>query len=266
MLALAAAPLCASAHQPAEFTLWARRAFHPLTPCCTGRGLWAEENVLSHRDQTKNFPVGNELGILKWRIPAPSTLPVTVSCWPSAVGNNATVNLEYESESAMTISGLYVSVPCNSTPNITDIGEGDARYNAKKGMVEWKVDLIDGSNRNGSLEFTVPDTDVDSFFPITVSFTAEGTMSGIKVMSPSSPPRVLCVVYCRMFLFLADVGVSYGRRRQRELTYRLPPRSRASLTRGLRRLLPFPRRLTSRWRSMRLAASKCPWAPDPWLG
>lgn len=145
------------------------------------RGLWAEENVLSHRDQTKNFPVGNELGILKWRIPSPATLPVTVTCWPSAVGNNATVNLEYESESAMTITGMYVSVPCNGNPNITDIGEGDARFNAKKGMVEWKVDLIDDSNRNGSLEFTVPDTDIDSFFPISVTFAAEGTLSGMKV-------------------------------------------------------------------------------------
>mmetsp|Transcript_36158 Transcript_36158/g.88996 ORF Transcript_36158/g.88996 Transcript_36158/m.88996 type:complete len:520 (+) Transcript_36158:188-1747(+) len=147
------------------------------------RGLWAEENVLSHRDQSKNFPVGNELGILKWRIPAPSTLPLTVSCWPSAVGKNATVNLEYESESPLTITDVYVSVPCGAQPNITDVAEGDARFNGKKGMVEWKVDLIDDSNRNGSMEFTVPDSDLDSFFPISVTFMAEGCMSGIKVLA-----------------------------------------------------------------------------------
>jgi hypothetical protein len=44
----------------------------------------------------------------------------------------------------------------SSQPNITDVAEGDARYNGKKGTVEWKIDLVDNSNRNGSMEFTVP--------------------------------------------------------------------------------------------------------------
>ena len=32
--------------------------------------------------------------------------------------------------------------------------------------LEWRIELIDGSNKNGSIEFTAPDADPASFFPI----------------------------------------------------------------------------------------------------
>jgi len=39
--------------------------------------------AMPRRDQSKNFPVGNELGILKWRIPNLSKLPITGDfLWP----------------------------------------------------------------------------------------------------------------------------------------------------------------------------------------
>ena len=79
-----------------------------------GRPMWQEDKVLSHKDQSKSFPVGNELGVLKWRLPdaGEKLLPITISCWPSASGSSVTVNLEYEKTGALDVSDLRVIVPC----------------------------------------------------------------------------------------------------------------------------------------------------------
>jgi len=149
-----------------------------------GRPMWQEDKVLSHKDQSKSFPVGNELGVLKWRLPAGTEkmLPISLSCWPSQSGSDVTVNLEYEKNGPLDVSNLRVIVPCPGEAEITDVGEGDARYVAKKDAVEWRVELVDSSNSSGSLEFTVSDVDADAFFPINVSFSCNsGTIAGLKV-------------------------------------------------------------------------------------
>ena len=35
-------------------------------------------------------------------------------------------------------------------------------------MLVWSIDLIDDTNRSGSMEFVVPATDADSFYPVEV--------------------------------------------------------------------------------------------------
>mmetsp|Transcript_51558 Transcript_51558/g.120955 ORF Transcript_51558/g.120955 Transcript_51558/m.120955 type:complete len:515 (+) Transcript_51558:226-1770(+) len=163
-------------------------AFQFKTHPNINRGMWADDAVLCHRDQTKNFPVGTELGVLKWRLP-PSTnsalLPIGISCWPSVSGNNATVNLEYESASSLDLANLRVIVPCPAQATVADVSEGDARYLAKSGTVEWRVELVDDANRSGNMEFSADDVDADAFFPISVSFTATGTLCGIQVSTVS---------------------------------------------------------------------------------
>ena len=62
------------------------------------------------------------------------------------------------------------------------MGEGDARYSAKREAVEWRVELVDGSNPQGSLEFEATDADADAFFPIQVFFSCTGgTIAGVKI-------------------------------------------------------------------------------------
>mmetsp|Transcript_70647 Transcript_70647/g.103545 ORF Transcript_70647/g.103545 Transcript_70647/m.103545 type:complete len:511 (+) Transcript_70647:72-1604(+) len=149
-----------------------------------GRPMWQEDKVLSHKDQSKSFPVGNELGVLKWRLPAGTEkmLPISLSCWPSQSGSDVTVNLEYEKNGPLDVSNLRIIVPCPGEAEITDVGEGDARYVAKKDAVEWRVELVDATNSSGSLEFTVSNVDADAFFPITVSFACtSGTIAGLKI-------------------------------------------------------------------------------------
>jgi len=159
-------------------------AFQFKTHPNINRGMWADDAILCHRDQSKSFPVGTELGVLKWRLP-PSTssslLPIAVSCWPSVSGSSATVNLEYESTSSLALSSLRVVVPCPSEASVSDVSEGDARYLARNETVEWRVELVDDSNRSGSIEFSADDVDADAFFPISVAFSASETLSGLSV-------------------------------------------------------------------------------------
>jgi len=54
--------------------------------------------------------------------------------------------------------------------------DGDWRYDARKSIMLWSIDIIDDSNRTGSLEFVVPNTRPESFFPVTVNFNAARTL------------------------------------------------------------------------------------------
>ena len=54
--------------------------------------------------------------------------------------------------------------------------DGDCRYDARKSIMLWSIDIIDASNRTGSLEFVVPNTRPEAFFPVTVNFNATRTL------------------------------------------------------------------------------------------
>jgi coatomer subunit delta len=47
--------------------------------------------------------------------------------------------------------------------------------------VVWTIDLVDDSNRNGSMEVVVGAAAPESFFPCTVAFSAETSICDITV-------------------------------------------------------------------------------------
>ena len=59
--------------------------------------------------------------------------------------------------------------------------DGSYKYDSKKSSLEWQVAVIDASNKEGSLEFTVNGNRADDFFPVEVSFTSQRTYAGIEV-------------------------------------------------------------------------------------
>jgi hypothetical protein len=59
--------------------------------------------------------------------------------------------------------------------------DGEWRYDPRAGALLWTIDLIDDTNRSGSLEFVVPSTDPNAFYPIEVSFSTNKTMCDIEV-------------------------------------------------------------------------------------
>ena len=48
-------------------------------------------------------------------------------------------------------------------------------------MLEWQIALIDESNKEGSMEFSVAGNRADDFFPVDVSFNTNKTYANIKV-------------------------------------------------------------------------------------
>ena len=69
---------------------------------------------------------------------------------------------------------------------------GDYHYDQKKAILDWQLPVIDASNTQGSLEFTMPGHP-DDFYPINVSFYSPKTICGLQVGIIIS---FTCVCFC----------------------------------------------------------------------
>ena len=155
------------------------------------KALHAGESVLGLKDASKPFPTGSQLGILKWRLTArdESEAPLQVTCWPSVSGALTYVTLEYDASgaarpgAAMDLLGVVISVPLPALREAPAVSacDGDSRYDARRAVIEWQIDVIDDSNRSGTMEFSIPAADPSAFFPIDVRFSSKATFCGIKV-------------------------------------------------------------------------------------
>ena len=94
----------------------------------------------------------------------------------------------------MVLAVTVFSVPVSRLQNLQKDTllqvDGDWRYDARKSIMLWSIDIIDASNRTGSLEFVVPSTRPEAFFPVTVNFNAT---------------RTLCQVYRHCCIFFACI-------------------------------------------------------------
>ena len=48
-------------------------------------------------------------------------------------------------------------------------------------LLSWRIPCINSDNKSGALEFSVPEIDGDSFFPIQVTFDSASTLSQIAI-------------------------------------------------------------------------------------
>ena len=61
--------------------------------------------------------------------------------------------------------------------------DGDWRYDSRRGVVLWTIDMIDDANRSGAMEFVTPSSDSDSFFPIDITFSATKTFCDVEIQA-----------------------------------------------------------------------------------
>lgn len=151
------------------------------------KALHSKENILGLKDPNRPFPTGSPLGVLKWRMQTSNEdmVPLSINCWPSVSGGETYVSIEYESTSSFELANVCIAVPVpglRDPPTVNQI-DGDYRYNPRQAVLEWDIELIDDSNRNGSMEFVVPAGDPDQFFPIEVSFSSKSTFCDVKIVS-----------------------------------------------------------------------------------
>ena len=155
------------------------------------KALHSRENVLGIKDPNRPFPTGSPLGILKWRHQSGRgaasngvPVPLTINCWPSVSGGESYVNIEYECEAKFDLHNVTIVIPLPASrdaPRVNSIESGDTAFDSRNSCLVWNIDMIDGSNSTGSMEFVLPATDSSSFFPIDVNFEASSTFCDIRI-------------------------------------------------------------------------------------
>lgn len=60
--------------------------------------------------------------------------------------------------------------------------DGDWRFDSRRSALIWSIDLIDNTNRSGSLEFVVPACDPEVFYPVEVGDRVVGCVCTVRVV------------------------------------------------------------------------------------
>ena len=151
------------------------------------KALHASDGILGLKDPNRPFPMGSPLGILKWRYQTrdESMVPLSINCWPSVSGGESVVSIEYEATESFDLHNVVISIPLPPLrdPPVVNQVDGDFTYDNRRNVLMWDIQLVDKSNRNGSMEFVVPAAESDGFFPIEVNFTSNKTYCDVKVDS-----------------------------------------------------------------------------------
>jgi len=164
------------------------------------KNRFGSHSVLAHKDPSKPFPTGNALGILKWRMQTKdeSVLPITFNAWPSANGNNASMNIEFELQNqSFEAQNVVVSIPSPDAPSVQQ-ASGHHRYDSRNGRIEWTIDLIDSDNSAGSMEFSVANCQPAAFFPISIQFTSPKPFCDIAISEVSNAANNQPIKYSKV--------------------------------------------------------------------
>lgn len=65
------------------------------------------------------------------------------------------------------------------TPNISEC-DGDYHHDSRKNLLLWNLPLIDASNKQGAMEFSVGSSIPGDFFPVEVSFSSKSLYADLK--------------------------------------------------------------------------------------
>lgn len=151
---------------------------------------WADNGVIRLKDADRGFPTKQALAVLKWRLTTKdeTSIPVSINCWPTTnEDGGCDVNIEYEAENEnVKLHNLTISIPLpeGSYPKVAQC---DGTYEIQTEgtlALQWKIEGDeDGvAPSGGSMEFTCPNSDPDSFFPVCVDFISANTLSQVSVV------------------------------------------------------------------------------------
>ncbi|XP_038066027.1 coatomer subunit delta-like [Patiria miniata] len=157
-----------------------------LTHPNVDKKLFQSESYISMKNPAKPFPLNTDVGVLKWRLTTQdeSLMPLSINCWPSENNKNGCdVNIEYElQQEDMELQDVVITIPLMSGSGAPIVGEidGNSRYDHRRSVLEWSLPVIDATNKNGSLEFSVGGHP-DDFFPVSVAFISRKSYCDIQV-------------------------------------------------------------------------------------
>jgi len=171
---------------------------------------WQKDAVIGLKNADKPFPLGQDVGVLKWRLQNQDedSLPLMINCWPNDTGSGSCdVNIEYELQAEdLELQDVTISIPCPSGCGAPVVGECDGSYafDSRKNILTWTLPVIDSSNSSGQMEFSMP-SNPDDFFPIDVSFhSTKGLYTDITVDSVISAADATPTKYSLETALLVD--------------------------------------------------------------
>ena len=162
---------------------------------------WSAERKIALRDPKREFPLNQQVGVLRWRCVTKdeSALPLSIAVWVSPSGDGACdVNIEYQLENSsleLTDVVIAVPVPSGTQPDISEPEVGSCEIDSSNNMVVWRTAAISNANASASLEFSVSSgaDSVDVFFPVSVDFSAHSALLPLEVLNvldaPTGTPR-----------------------------------------------------------------------------
>uniref|UniRef100_A0A914EKA7 Coatomer subunit delta n=1 Tax=Acrobeloides nanus TaxID=290746 RepID=A0A914EKA7_9BILA len=151
------------------------------------RKTWQTSSMLQLKSAQKPFPVNVDVGVLKWRIQLPDeeALPLSINCWPNESPDGVTVNIEYTLQiEDMQLNKVAIAIPLPpaTSPTVSEC-EGSYEYVKSRSVILWTIDVIDSSNKNGTLEFSTPNGHADHFFPVNVKFYSENLFCKLSIVA-----------------------------------------------------------------------------------
>lgn len=83
--------------------------------------------------------------------------------------------------------------------------DGDWRYDSRRSALIWSIDLIDNTNRSGSLEFVVPACDPETFYPIEVRLLlgGEAKEKAVGAVVPCNTGSEQSIIETRTLMWVA---------------------------------------------------------------
>merc|ERR1719263_1694072 len=148
------------------------------------KALFNQSSTLGLKDPNRPFLTGSALGVLKWRLSPKdeSMMPLQISCWPSVSGSDTYVNIEYEASEAFDLQNLQIVIPIpGSEPPQVNSCDGDYQLDHRNQCLVWQNELVDDTNRSGSMEFVLSNVDPEGIYPIEVEFASQNLFCQIGV-------------------------------------------------------------------------------------
>ncbi|KAI8384449.1 uncharacterized protein BYT42DRAFT_612150 [Radiomyces spectabilis] len=167
------------------------------------------ENVVQMRDQSRPFPLNENLKVVKWKYTTQdeTAVPLIINCWPSPAGNGlCDVNIEYELESDhLELHDVVISIPFPGEPsaNVKNV-DGNYFIDRQRRVLEWQLPLINSSNKSGLLECSIPADDVTGFFPVMVAFVSERLICDVDVVSVENLETHSPITFSKEVMLAAD--------------------------------------------------------------
>lgn len=148
------------------------------------KAAWESEGVLSLKDRSKGFPIGSDNAPLvlryRWSSKDEHDIPFSINVWPNTEDGRSVVNVEVQLvKSGFSWRDIIVSIPCaNQEPDVTQI---DGDYSFDRRFFSWRIPHLSDDKNSATVEFSVPEVDGDSFFPVNINGTSNELFSGLQI-------------------------------------------------------------------------------------